>query len=78
MYSRIYKCIYLLLFCACRAKYDAVQVTVNTTLPSSYLNKKIPYKYSIQYPNGSTCLEYIRDLPVQEDCNRCLELKKGS
>ena len=69
-----------MLFCACRAKYDAVEVTVHTTLPLPYLNKKVPYKYSIQYPNGSNYLEYIRDLPVKDDCNRCLELgnqKKG-
>lgn len=76
--SRIYKWIYLLLFCACRAKYDAVEVTVHTTLSSSCLNKKVRYKYSIQYPNGSNYLEYIHDLSVDDDCNRCLELKKGS
>ena len=41
------------------------------------MNKKVPYKYVVQYPNGYvyfTYQEYIHDLSAKDTCNRCLEL----
>ena len=39
------------------------------------MNKKVPYKYVVQYGNRySSYQEYIHDLPVKDTCNRCLEL----
>ena len=64
----------LTIFCACRGLYHAVEVTAHTFLPSSYMNKKVPYKYVIQYPNESYDYEYIHDLSVRDTCNRVLEL----
>ena len=65
---------YILSFCAFRKRYDAIEVTAPVYLSSSYINKKVPYKYFVQYFTGTLYLEYIRDLPVNDICNRCLEL----
>ena len=39
------------------------------------MNKKVSYKYAVQYPNGYYSYEYIHDLSVKDTCNRCLELE---
>lgn len=61
--------------CVCRAKYDAIEITGFVLLSSSYVNKKISYKYTVGYPNyPNACYwpEYIHDTPVPS--SRCLEL----
>ena len=68
----VYIHLFILLFHACRAKYDAVEVTALTYIPSSYMNKKVSYRYSVQ--NLNKCYEeYIHDLPTTGAYNRCLK-----
>ena len=63
-----------MLFYTYRAKYDAIEVTAYTFLPPLCMDKKIPYKYSVQYSSRCYYYEYIHDLSVKDPCNRCLEL----
>jgi len=63
-----------------RSEMNVDEMTGTIHLPSSVLNKKIPYKYVVfsPFPNIGSSWEFIHDLSVGGVFNRCLELNQSS